>query len=199
MIVAPHPAPSHSKVEKKQAGGAMGWGPNEFEETGLEGDDEPDDDLEEEEVPGSPEEEDNRRIVIEAAKALRGESQNPEEALNEFLEVYGKQKLEELKAFVAEEEAEPEEPAYGMAEGGRLVEGPGRGLDDRIAARAGEQPVLLSDGEFVVPADVVSHLGDGSTKAGVRALEAMMARARHAKTGRKKQAAKLDTKKVLPV
>jgi len=186
MIVAPHPA---HKAQRKQGGGPQ------FQYEPDEDDDlDDDDDDEAEEVPGSPEEEDNRRITIEAAKALRGESKDPHAALTEFIEVYGREKLKELKQFVQEEsEAEP------MAEGGRLVEGPGRGLDDRIAARAGSDPVLLSDGEFVVPADVVSHLGDGSTKAGVRALEAMMARARHAKTGRKKQAAKLNMKKVLPV
>lgn len=198
MIAIPHSKPKH-----RQGGGEMmAYGPAEDEEL-----DDEDDDLAEEEVPGSPEEEDNRRIVIEAAKALRGQSQDPEMALNEFIEVYGREKLVELKQFVAEEEAAPQMKKGGKvkseyasyADGGRLVEGPGRGLDDRIVARAGSDPVLLSDGEFVVPADVVSHLGDGSTKAGVRALEAMMARARHAKTRSKKQAAKIKLKKVMPV
>lgn len=203
-LVIAHPGQSRSKAEKKQGGGAMAYGPS-GDEDGMDDEElEDDEDLDTEDVPGSPEEEDNRRIVIEAAKALRGESQDPEMALNEFIEVYGRDKLKELKQFVAEEEAAPmkkggkvEYESY--SEGGRLVEGPGRGLDDRIVARAGSDPVLLSDGEFVIPADVVSHLGDGSTKAGVRALEAMMARARHAKTKSRKQAPKLNMKKVLPV
>ena len=202
--------PRSSKPRRRQEGGEA-YGPAEPDE---EEDLEDEEDLEEE-APGSPEEEDNRRIVIEAAKALRGESQNPEEAINEFLEVYGRERLQELKRFVAEEEEAPpgmppegEAPPEGMkkggeydsyADGGRLVEGPGRGLEDRISARAGDQPVLLSDGEFVIPADVVSHLGDGSTRAGVRALEAMMARARHSRTGSKEQAKGLNLKKVLPV
>lgn len=186
-----------AKADRKQDGGEPAYEPEE-EENGEELEDEDDD---EEEEPGSPEEADNRRITIEAARALRGESRNPEEAIQEFLEVFGRQRLEELRRMVADEE-EPEAGGQSVAQlasGGRLMDGPGRGMDDRIAARAGEQPVLLSDGEFVVPADVVSHLGDGSTKAGVRALEGMMARVRRAKTGTKKQASRIDTRKVLPV
>lgn len=186
-----------AKVDRKQEGGEPIFTPPEKELPEEEEDEE--DDLDEEEA-GSPEEEDNRRIVLEAAKALRGESDDPQMAIDEFLETFGREKLEQLRTVVADEEPEEEgaESPAQMAAGGRLVEGPGRGLDDRIKAAAGEQPVLLSDGEFVIPADVVSHLGDGSTKAGVRVLESMMARVRHAKTGSKKQAGKLD-RKVLPV
>ena len=184
-------------ADRKQGGGEPSYDPAEEEE------DLPLPDEEEEETePGSPEEADNRRITLEAAKALRGESKNPDEAIQEYLEVFGRERLEELRSMVTDEE--PEEGAEGeqgmvqMASGGRLVDGPGHGMDDRISAKAGEQPVLLSDGEFVIPADVVSHLGDGSTKAGVRALEGMMHRVRRAKTGTHKQAGKLDHKKVMP-
>lgn len=184
LILAHRPV----KADRKQDGGEPKYEPAEEEEEEEE---------DGESAPESPEESDNRRIMVEAAKALRGESENPEEAISEFLDVFGRERLEELRSMVAgeEEEGSPEQ----MASGGRLVEGPGRGLDDRIVARAGKQPVLLSDGEFVVPADVVSHLGDGSTKAGVRALESMMRRARKAKTGTTKQASKMDFDKVLPV
>ena len=186
-LVVGQPRKSPAKADRKQGGGEPEYMPGE-------------EDDEEELPPDSPEEEDNRRVMIEAAKALRGESKNPDEAIQEFLEIYGKQRLEELRQMVSEEEepAEGEELPEQMASGGRLIEGPGHGLADRIKAKAGEQPVLLSDGEFVIPADVVSHLGDGSTKAGVRALEGMMARVRKAKTGTKKQAGGINFEKVMP-
>jgi hypothetical protein len=59
----------------------------------------------------------------------------------------------------------------GYAAGGnpRLLKGPGDGMSDNIPATiAGKQPARLADGEFVVPADVVSHLGNGSTEAGAK-------------------------------
>jgi hypothetical protein len=60
------------------------------------------------------------------------------------------------------------------------------------------QRAALADGEFVVPADVVSHLGNGSTDAGGRRLYAMMDRVRKARTGRKKQAPAVKAHKFLP-
>lgn len=197
-LVVAHPKaakPRMATADRKQHGGEPAYEPEEEDEDlPL-----PDED-EEEAAPGSPEEADNNRIMAEAAKALRGESKHPQEAIEEFLDVFGRDRLEELRSMVAGDGEEEEElPEQQMSSGGRLVDGPGRGLDDRVKAKAGEQPVLLSDGEFVIPADVVSHLGDGSTKAGVRALEGMMRRARKAKTGTPKQAAKMDWDKVLPV
>jgi hypothetical protein len=144
----------------------------------------------------SPEEIDNERIVVEALRALEGKSKHPEEALNEFIETFGRDELDVLKAMVRGDDEEENPEAVPMVRG-RLVEGPGRGLEDRIPAQAGDQPVLLSDGEFVVPADVVSMLGDGSTKAGVRMLEAMIERVRKAKTGTDKQAKAID-RELLP-
>lgn len=68
-----------------------------------------------------------------------------------------------------------------------IVRGAGSGMDDLIPARNGRQEIRLSDGEFVVPADVVSQLGDGSTEAGARRLYQMMEDVRRAKYGRPKQ------------
>jgi len=185
---------------RRADGGKPGYEPDEEEEEEPPPDDEEEtgDKAATEEDTGdeAPEEADNRRIVVEAAKALRGESKDPQEAIQEFLEVFGRQKLEQLRADVLGEEED--QPAEKYAVGGRFIQGPGRGMDDRVSAAAGNQKVLLSDGEFVVPADVVSHLGDGSSAAGVRALEGMMARARMAKTGRRKQGGKINLKKVLP-
>ena len=85
------------------------------------------------------------------------------------------------------------------SDGGRLLKGPGDGMSDNIPATiAQKQPARLADGEFVVPADVVSHLGNGSTDAGAKQLYAMMDRIRSARTGRKKQGRKINPKKLLP-
>jgi hypothetical protein len=86
----------------------------------------------------------------------------------------------------------------GYSDGGRLLKGPGDGMSDNIPAQIGrKQPARLADGEFVVPADVVSHLGNGSTDAGAKRLYAMMDRARQARTGKKKQAPAVNADKIL--
>jgi hypothetical protein len=65
----------------------------------------------------------------------------------------------------------------GYSDGGRLLKGPGDGVSDDIPAMIGDkQPARLADGEFVVPARIVSELGNGSTEAGARKLSAMMDR-----------------------
>jgi hypothetical protein len=87
----------------------------------------------------------------------------------------------------------------GYSDGGRMLKGPGDGMSDDIPAVIGKkQPARLADGEFVVPADVVSHLGNGSTDAGARKLYNMMDKVRTARTGKKKQAPAVKTDKYLP-
>lgn len=82
----------------------------------------------------------------------------------------------------------------------RMINGPGDGMSDSVAAHIdGKQKAALADGEFVVPADVVSHLGNGSTGAGAKRLYAMMDRIRQARTGSDKQAPAVNTRKYLPV
>jgi hypothetical protein len=88
----------------------------------------------------------------------------------------------------------------GYAAGGnpRLLKGPGDGMSDNIPATInGRQPARLADGEFVVPADVVSHLGNGSTDAGAKHLHAMMNKVRKARTGNPKQGKQINPKKYL--
>jgi hypothetical protein len=85
--------------------------------------------------------------------------------------------------------------------GGKLLDGPGDGMSDDIPAvirGKGVQRAALADGEFVIPADVVSHLGNGSTKAGAKKLYQMMAQIRKARTGKTKQAPAVKTDKYLP-
>jgi hypothetical protein len=70
----------------------------------------------------------------------------------------------------------------GYSDGGRLLRGPGDGVSDSIPAMIGKkQPARLADGEFVVPARIVSELGNGSTEAGARKLYAMMDRVQSAR------------------
>ena len=71
----------------------------------------------------------------------------------------------------------------GYSDGGRLLKGPGDGVSDSIpAVIGGKQPARLADGEFVVPARIVSELGNGSTEAGARKLYAMMDRIQKARS-----------------
>jgi hypothetical protein len=88
------------------------------------------------------------------------------------------------------------------SDGGRLLKGPGDGVSDSIPAVIGErQPARLADGEFVIPARIVSELGNGSTDAGARKLYAMMDRiqsARKKSVGKGKVAANTKSEKYLP-
>ena len=89
------------------------------------------------------------------------------------------------------------------SDGGRLLRGPGDGVSDDIPATIGRnQPARLADGEFVVPARIVSELGNGSTEAGARKLYAMMDRVQKARSktvGKNKVAANSRADKYLPV
>jgi hypothetical protein len=88
--------------------------------------------------------------------------------------------------------------AIQKAAAGKLVTGDGDGMSDDIRANIdGNQEARLADGEFVIPADVVSHLGNGSTDAGADQLHAMMDRVRKARTGRTRQAPEIDAEKYL--
>lgn len=85
------------------------------------------------------------------------------------------------------------------SDGGRMLKGPGDGMSDSIPASiANKRPARLADNEFVVPADVVSHLGNGSSDAGARQLYAMMDRVRKARTGTKAQGRQIRPQKLMP-
>ena len=88
-----------------------------------------------------------------------------------------------------------------FASGGqpRFLSGGGDGMSDSIKATIEDnQEARLADGEFVIPADVVSHLGNGSSKAGAKQLYSMMDRVRQARVGNKKQGRKIAPKKLMP-
>lgn len=82
--------------------------------------------------------------------------------------------------------------------GGKIASGPGGGLDDLIPTSIdGRRAAALSDGEFVIPADVVSMMGDGSSNAGAKRLYDMVRQVRQVKTGTSKQAGPLPVGKIL--
>ena len=89
-----------------------------------------------------------------------------------------------------------------LAKGGlppRYLRGGGDEMSDSIRARiGGKQEARLADGEFVVPADVVSHLGNGSSNAGAKKLYAMMDRVRRSRTGKTRQAPEVNTRRLMP-
>jgi hypothetical protein len=92
----------------------------------------------------------------------------------------------------------------GLARGGRAnrpryLRGETDGMQDRIPSNIdGVQPAKLSHGEFVIPADVVSHLGNGNSDAGAKVLYKMMDRVRHARTGNKEQGKEINPEKFTP-
>ena len=82
---------------------------------------------------------------------------------------------------------------------GKYLDGASDGMADEVPARIdGKQEARLSDGEFVIPADVVSHLGNGNSDAGAKMLKSMMDRVRKARTGNEKQGKQIDPNKFLP-
>lgn len=86
----------------------------------------------------------------------------------------------------------------GIADAGRYLAGKTDGMADEIQTSIdGEQPALLSHGEFVIPADVVSHLGNGNSEAGAEKLYNMMDKIRMARTGTKKQGKEINADKFL--
>jgi hypothetical protein len=95
------------------------------------------------------------------------------------------------------------ETYYGYAQGGmakgRYLQGETDGMADKLPARIGrDQPAALSHGEFVIPADVVSHMGNGNSDAGAKKLYQMMDKIRMARTGNKKQGKKINPDKFMP-
>ena len=111
-------------------------------------------------------------LVNEAKAALLNEHPRPREAIMRFREAFGDDALSLLRDRITP---------------GR-VRGAGGGMDDLVPGDIeGRQKVRLADGEFVVPADVVSGLGDGSTDQGVRKLHGLMDKVRQQRTGKKAQ------------
>ena len=111
-----------------------------------------------------------------------------------FVSSYGEEALRDLVGRVRSGEFDDNAQT---TEG--MIEGIGDGMDDMIPATLeGEQDVVLSDGEFIVPADVVSGLGNGSTDAGAKSLYEMMDRVREMRTGMSEQPDQVPQDMMLP-
>ena len=118
---------------------------------------------------------------------------------------YGIGRLNELAAQGSRAKAADTFYAMGgpiaFAKGGHqgYLDGDGDGMSDSIPATIeGKQPARLADGEFVIPADVVSHIGNGSSKAGSKQLYAMLDRVRKARVGHTKQGKEIKPRKYMP-
>ena len=137
----------------------------------------------------------NEREVISAAiAAVQGKHPQPEIALGAFLAQYGEEALRDLVDRV--QSGEMGETA---ADSEGQLAGPGDGMNDMIPASIdGQQDVLLSDGEYIVPADVVSGLGNGSSDAGAKALDKMADKVRVERTGRAQQAPAVPQDEMMP-
>ena len=135
--------------------------------------------------PTNIEEMQNDPLTKEVALYLLGQS-NDEKSLNLFLEKYGNEAFMKLREMVLQTVA-PNSQTEG------LIAGVGNGgMDDDISGTIGnKQEIAVSQDEFIIPADVVSMLGDGSSDAGSKELYDMMDRVRQEKTGTTKQAPKL--------
>lgn len=125
--------------------------------------------------------ESDKQIISDAVAAIQGQHPEPDKALMEFVQTFGEQALQDLVQRVK-------------------GAGPmGDGMSDSVPATIdGSQPAALSQGEFVVPADVVSGLGNGDTKAGSNQLFGMMDRVRTMRGGGPVQPPAINPSMVMP-
>ena len=139
----------------------------------------------------------DKELISSAIDVLQGEIEDEDQQkviLSQFVAQFGQSALQDLMQKVQSGEI----PSMSQ-EGDGMVKGAGDGMADMIpASMEGDQDVLLSDGEFVVPADVVSGLGNGSSDAGADKLEDMMDRVRELRTGGKTQPPAIPDEMMLP-
>ena len=137
-----------------------------------------------------------QRVIIEAEMALKGNHPKPKVAIAAFIQMYGQKAFAQLRKKVINEMNAGQRQQAGV---GSLVHGAGTGLSDDVPANIdGQEEVNLSDGEYIVPADVVSDIGDGSTNAGSKRLDGMLDRVRKKKHGTTKQPSEIRPAEILP-
>ena len=133
------------------------------------------------------------QATIQAVLGMLPDQQTADAVIQQFIGLYGQE------AFMALREEILQSQAPGAQTEG-LIEGFGGGMDDFVQGVAGSQETIAaSPGEYIVPADVVSQLGDGNSTEGSRKLDGMSKRVRMAKTGTIEQAPPIDSRKVLPI
>ena len=126
------------------------------------------------------------------ASALLGESQQADQIIQMFLNKYGPEVFSQVREMILSM-VTPNAQNEGM------IRGQGGGMDDMIPGMIGaSQPVAVSPGEYIIPADVVSDLGDGSSDAGAEELDMMLERVRMARGGTAEQPPPIDAKRIMP-
>jgi hypothetical protein len=123
--------------------------------------------------------------------AVLGQIPNNDVVISMFIDKYGN----EMFMMIREQILNPE----GNRQTQGMIEGMGGGMDDQVLGMIGsQQPVAVSPGEYIIPADVVSGLGDGSSDAGAKELDGLLDRVRQERTNTTKQPKELNKGKVLP-
>ena len=124
-------------------------------------------------------------VVAGGIAALRGQHPNPRTAIDEYDKMFGPDATAELIRAYAD---------------GGVVSGPGSGVADLVPGSIdGREDVRIASGEYVIPAWAVATLGDGSTEAGAKVLDAMVARLREEGSERIKGSEPINTNEFLPV
>ena len=122
--------------------------------------------------------------VEQLTMAITGSIPNGDEVIDMFIQKYGNEIFMQIRESVLN----PTQQAQTQG----MIKGQGGGMDDEVMGMIGNQrPVAVSPGEYIVPADVVSGIGDGSSDAGAVELDDMLDRVRQERTGTTKQAPKL--------
>ena len=135
------------------------------------------------------------RIIDLTIAAVMGQlpEDQAEAVINRFVDEFGSEAFSILRKQVLQ-------GGIPGAQTEGKINGNGGGMDDKVPGMIGDQqPVAVSPGEFIVPADVVSGLGDGSTDAGVQELHGMMDKVRSERTGMRQQPNPINKSKVMPV
>ena len=126
------------------------------------------------------------------AMAVLGQTANPDPIINMFVDKYGPDVFRQARQMILQSVV-PNAQTEGM------VRGNGSGMDDKVQGMIGkDQPVAVSPGEYIVAADVVSGLGEGSSDAGAKELDKMMDKVRMERNGTTQQASRINERKVMP-
>jgi hypothetical protein len=121
------------------------------------------------------------RLIQMTMQAVLGQTENADEIIQMFIDEFGVDAFRQLRDAVLKQQV-PNAQTEGM------VDGNGGGMDDQVMGMIGNQrPVAVSPGEYIVPADVVSGLGDGSSKSGADILDELNQAVRMARTGTPEQ------------
>jgi hypothetical protein len=136
----------------------------------------------------------DKELINAMVQAIEGKIKDPKMITAMFIQKFGREALMDLIDRV-----ESGEFSANAQKSEGMLKGPGDGMDDLIpASLEGEQDVLLSSDEYIVPADVVSQLGNGSSDAGAQELDGMLDRVRKKKYGRSMQPPQMDAKQLMP-